>query len=127
MEDSNSLGKKNQKTKMLSETCGISQHTVQRKVGVAPKKHHNIISSPDSKDVFKTPNRKDYSKFIPTFKAKLNEWIYNHPNVVKSSNSKDTIKMKIPGTNVKEIDPKYYLQIPVHELHKDLMKDPDDD
>eukprot|EP00957_Ditylum_brightwellii_P107194 8179469-Ditylum_brightwellii.AAC.1 len=34
--------------------------------------------------------------------------------------------MKIPGTNVKDIVPKHYLQIPVHELHEDLIKDPVD-
>jgi hypothetical protein len=55
VEECKSPGKKTQISKMLLEAFGISQRTMQRKIGVALKKRHNIISSPVSKDVFKIP------------------------------------------------------------------------
>ena len=48
--------------------------------------------------------------------------VFYHDNVTKSSHTKDTLKIKIDGTNEKRTVPKYYLQIPIHELHADMIK-----
>ena len=56
-------------------------------------------------------------------KKEMLDWIYCHPNVIQSSNTKDTIKVKIDGSSEKVTVPKFYLQIPIHELHQDLIKD----
>jgi hypothetical protein len=66
--------------------------------------------------------KKGYSKITPSVISALNDWIFNHDNVTKSSHTKDTMKIKIDGINEKTTVPKYYLQIPIRELCADMIK-----
>ena len=117
-----SMSKQSQNTQKLAVTFGISQRTMRRKIGKALKKRHHIITSASSKDIFKIPKRRGHSRITSALKHKLDQWIYNHHN----SHKRDTIKVKIPGTKGRETVPKYYLQVPVRELHADLIKHPDE-
>ena len=51
-------------------------------------------------------HEKSYSKITPSVISALNDWIFNHDNVTKSSHTKDTMKIKIDGTNEKRTVPK---------------------
>ena len=119
-----STSKRSVPTKLLSKCFDMSQRTIQRKVGRGIKKRHHIITNNISKDMCKIPKRKGYSKITSSIKHNLKKWMYAHQNMRKSSHAKETIKMMIPGSDTKQIVPKYYLQVPIRELHADLIKPP---
>ena len=110
------------KNDMLSESFSISKRTLQRKVKKGYTSRNAIFQNSSSKSWFKVPSRKKYSKITPQIKSKLNEWILNHEHVKKSSRTKDTIKVSLDGCSEKVVLPKYFLQIPISELHSDLFK-----
>jgi hypothetical protein len=53
---------------------------------------------------------------------KLHAWIINHEMVIESPISNDILLKLNPVTGIKERVPKLLLQIPVRELHNDLVK-----
>ena len=64
---------------------------------------------------------KQYFENIFTEKLvnELHSWIENHPNVIHSSNVKDSLFVKINGTIVRK--QKHLPQISVQELHNDMI------
>ena len=67
-------------------------------------------------------NEKAYSKNTPLIKNALKDWIFNHDHVKQSEFARDTMKVCIDNSNEKVVVPKYFLQIPICELHSDLIK-----
>ena len=112
------------RNQLFADTFDMSKRSVQRKVKRGKQKRNEFIESEVTsfKEWLKVPMKKGYSKITPSVISALNDWIFNHDNVTKSSHMKDTMKIKIDGTNEKTTVPKYYLQIPICELHADMIK-----
>ena len=68
-------------------------------------------------------NRKGYSKISLSLRKALFQWILDHPSIVPSPISKDTLLVRNPETGLKERVGKLLLEIPVRELHNDLIDD----
>ena len=66
--------------------------------------------------------KKAYSKITPLIKNTLKDWIFNHDHIKQSVFSWDTMKVCIDNSNEKVVVLKYLLQIPICELHSDLIK-----
>jgi hypothetical protein len=64
---------------------------------------------------------KDFSKVTPVIKETLNQWVRDHPNVRPSPITQDTLLVKNPSTGLKEWRGKLLLEIPVRELHNDML------
>ena len=112
------------RNKIFADSFEMSKRSVQRKVKHGGQKRNEMIQGEGTsfKEWLKIPVKKGYSKITPSVISALNNWIFNHDNVTKLSHTKDTMKIKIDGTNEKRTVPKYYLQIPICELHADMIK-----
>jgi hypothetical protein len=65
--------------------------------------------------------RRHYSKIKNTLKERLDIWIREHPNVRPSPITSDTLLVKNKVTGEKERVGKLILEIPVRELHNDML------
>ena len=66
------------------------------------------------------PN-KGYSKITTAIKEKLDIWIREHPNVRPSPITRDTLLIRNKATGEKERVGKLLLEIPVRDLHNDML------
>ena len=71
------------KTKILADAFNIPHRTFRRKVARGAVRRHEIKNSSGSKFVWKSFSRKGYSKITADVKRGLDEWIFQHPNVIK--------------------------------------------
>ena len=81
---------------------------------------------PEGKDKFwvSVKKRKNYSKVTPTLIDYLHEWIGNHPQLVNSKFSKDTLLVsdhKQPGKKIR--GSKLLLQRSIIDMHNDLISE----
>eukprot|EP00957_Ditylum_brightwellii_P048939 3713601-Ditylum_brightwellii.AAC.1 len=67
-------------------------------------------------------SEKTYSKITSFIENALKDWTFNHDHVKQSAFARDTMKVCIHNSNEKVVVPKYFIQIPMCELHSDLMK-----
>ena len=65
---------------------------------------------------------KPSTKITPLIKHALKNWVFNHDHVKESAFVRDTMKVCVDDSNEKVVMPKYFLQIPICELHSDLIK-----
>jgi hypothetical protein len=65
--------------------------------------------------------RRSYSKISNEIKEKLDIWVREHPNVRPSPITRDTLLVKNKVTGEKERVGKLLLEIPVRELHNDML------
>jgi hypothetical protein len=107
---------------MLSKTFSFSKRTLQRKIKRGAHGRNEIISNISLKAWCQILVEKTYSKITPLIKNTLKDWIFNHDHVKQSAFARDTIKVHIDNSNEKVAVPKYFLQIPICELHSDLIK-----
>ena len=68
--------------------------------------------------------RKGHSKITESVRKALHTWVIDHPRVVNSPITNDTILVLNPDTNQKERVGKLLLEIPIRELHNDLIEPP---
>ena len=61
------------------------------------------------------------SKINDQINKSLNNWIMNHPQVVKSPIVNDCLKVKIDGHTEPQLVPKFLLQVSVRKLHNNLV------
>jgi hypothetical protein len=64
---------------------------------------------------------KGFSKVTPEIKEALDQWVLDHPNVRPSPITQDTLLVNNPSTGLKEQRGKLLLEIPVRELHNDML------
>ena len=95
---------------------------MQRKIKRGAHRRNEISSNISPKAWCQIPVKKTYSKITPYLKNALKDWIFNHYNVKQSAFARDTMKVLIDDINEKVVVPKYFLQIPICELHSDLMQ-----
>ena len=69
--------------------------------------------------------RKGFTKITTNVKDALVQWILKHPQVRDSPIAKDCLKIKVTGTDKKEVVHKKLFQISVRELYNDLIKPED--
>jgi hypothetical protein len=69
--------------------------------------------------------RKGFTKITATIQADLRQWILDHPHVINSPIAKDTLLVR-NKEGIKERVSKLLLEIPVRELHNDLILPPKD-
>ena len=67
--------------------------------------------------------RKGFSKITATVQANLRQWILDHPHVINSPIAKDTLLVR-NSEGIKERVSKLLLEIPIRELHNDLILPP---
>jgi hypothetical protein len=67
--------------------------------------------------------RKGITKITKTIQANLRQWILDHPHVINSPIAKDTL-LVTNAQGVKERVSKLLLEIPIRDLHNDLILPP---
>ena len=110
------------RNKVFSDHFAISPRTVRRRLKKAAEKRNEIASSSSSKSWLKVPVKKGHTKITPHIINSVREWVMSHDHVKKSSSSKDSIQVRVDGSNEKVVMPKYYLQLPIRELHAQMIK-----
>jgi len=97
--ETSTISRKHQvvRNKMFAEYFDMSKRSVQRKVKRGEQKRNEFIESEVTsfKEWLKVPMKKGFSKITPSVISALNDWIFNHDNVIKSSHMKDTMKIKL--------------------------------
>jgi hypothetical protein len=69
--------------------------------------------------------RKGFSQITPEIREKLDQWILGHPQVIQSPITNDTLLLRDRETGVVTRVPKLLLEIPIRELHNDLIASPE--
>ena len=95
---------------------------MQRKIKRGAHRRNGIISNISPNAWCQIPVKKTYSKITPLIRNALKDWIFNHDHVKQSAFARDRMKVCIDNSNEKVVVPKYFLQIPICELHSDLIK-----
>ena len=115
-----------QKTKCLAQLFGVSCRQMRRKLAKAQQHRFLIKSNVTGVSWVNVEKRKNTTKLSPDVVAALHKWLLAHPHVVPSPIAKDCLKIKIAGSKETLSTPKLLLQIPIRELHNDMIKSPDD-
>jgi hypothetical protein len=105
------------------EGLGMKWATGQRYLAKAKVKRKSLSTKEKGLMWSCVKNRKGYSKVSLSLRKSLLQWILDHPSVVPSPISKDTLLVRNPDTGVKERVGKLLLEISVRELHNDLLDD----
>ena len=85
-------------------------------------KKREAVRKPNSKISWsQTQRRKGFSKITELMKKQVLKWVLDHKHVVHSPISDDTVLVKNSESGQKERVPKLLLQVPVRELHNDLL------
>jgi hypothetical protein len=100
---------------------GMKWATGQRHLAKAKVKRKSLSQKEKGLMWSRVKNRKGYSKISLSLRKSLLQWILDHPSVVPSPLSKDTLLVSNPDTGRKERVGKLLLEIPVRELHNDLL------
>jgi hypothetical protein len=109
-------------------SIGLPFETGRRILYKAKKKRQNLKAAPvinntDTRLCWsRTKSRKATRGISADVRAKLIRWIVDHPHVIPSPISNDTLLVFNPVTQTKERVAKLLLEIPVRELHNDLIK-----
>ena len=110
----------------LIEAMGIPLSTGYRLMANAETKRRRLSENIDSVSWSNVQSRKGYSKVSPAIRSKFLEWFMNHPNVVESPITNETLLIHNLVTGQKERVSKLLLQISIRELHNDMLLPPDE-
>jgi hypothetical protein len=114
--------KSGQKRKPFIEAMGIPVSTGYRLMVNAEKKRRRLSENIDSGVSWSNvQSRKGYSKVSPEIRSKFLKWFMNHPNVIESPITNETILVHNLATGEKERVNKLLLQISIRELHNDML------
>jgi hypothetical protein len=118
----------NEKTKApslarRSAMLGIPTTTARRLIYRASVKRKRLINQEQGVSWAVTKKRKGYSKITVEIREKLHHWIMNHPHVIDSPISNDTVLILNPDTNLKERVGKLLCEVSIRELHNDLIEE----
>ena len=106
------------------KSMGVPRSTGYRYLNIATKQRMEIRNGTINVPWSSVEKRKGYSKVSPKLRKRLFEWINNHPHIVNSPISNDTLLVpdpEQPGNRVRVS--KLLLQISIRELHNDLLSD----
>ena len=120
--DQNSGNKK----RTLIEAMGIPLSTGYRVMANAENKRRRLPENKDGVSWSNVKSRKGYSKVSPEIRFIFLEWFMNHPNVVESPITNETLLVRNLVTGQKERVNKLLLQISIRELHNDMLLPPDE-
>jgi hypothetical protein len=124
--DSPELGEQTKRPSKLQriESLGLPISTGYRLFKKAEEKRKHIHMNDEERTVSwsRVKARKGYTKVSQELRKQLYEWVLDHPHVVNSPISNDTIIIK-DNNNEKTRVGKLLLQISIRELHNDLLSD----
>ena len=103
----------------IATVLELNKRTCKRLFRKGEVRFQNAITT-DAKWADKVP-LKGFSKVTSEIKEALDQWVRNHPNVRPSPITRDTLLVKNPLTGLKERTGKLLLEIPVRELHNDML------
>ena len=106
----------------MAKSLGLNASRAKRLFLTGKKKRKALTENPGRGSWSQKPKRKGYCKISRDVKFKLRNWIVNHPHIVASPIVNDTLIVRNPITNIKERVGKLLLEIPVRELHNDLIE-----
>jgi hypothetical protein len=109
----------------MAKSLGLNPSRGKRLFAFGKKKRKALIENPGQGSWSRKPKRKGFSNVTPDVKLKLRSWIVNHPHVIRSPIVNDTLLVRNPITSLKERVGKLLLEIPVRELHNDLIETPE--
>jgi hypothetical protein len=105
-----------------SSALGIPWSTGRRLLKNAKAKQILLMNMETGVDWSQRRKRKRWRKVDQDVRDKLHAWIINHEMVIEWPISNDVLLKLDPVTGIKERVPQLLLQIPVRELHNDLLK-----
>jgi hypothetical protein len=114
------------KERPLIEAMGIPLSTGYRLMANAEKKRRLLSENIDNVSWSNVQSRQGYSKVSPAIRSKFLEWFMNHPNVVESPITNETLLIHNLVTGQKERVSKLLLPISIRELHNDMLLPPDE-
>jgi hypothetical protein len=109
----------------MAKSLGLNPSRAKRLFTNAKKKRKALIGNPGQGSWSEKPKRQGHSAMSRDVKFKLRNWIVNHPHMIMSPIVNDALLVRNPITKVKERAGKLLLEIPVCELHKDLIEPPE--
>jgi hypothetical protein len=122
----NGIKKKNRISQtQMSKSLGLNPSQGKRLFSRSRKRRQSLIENPGHGTWSQKTKRKGHSKITGSVKIKLRNWIVNHPHVIASPIVNDTLFVQNPITKVKERVGKLLLEVPVRELHNDLIEPPE--
>ena len=113
--------------RLVCKNTSIPERTVRRLLHSA-KKRRSILTKKEKDTTWSIiKHRNNYSTQQSSLYRALFEWVINHPHVISSPISRDTVLVTVPNPNgegTKERVGKLLLEISVRELHQDLISPP---
>lgn len=104
-----------------SKVLGLAVTTLHRQFKKTKSKRKAIKSgAADDRWIFKT-KRKGHTKITSQLRNAIVTWVTQNENVIHSPIARDTLLVKLPGANSKRRVGKLLLEIPVRELHNQLV------
>ena len=111
----------NARARVLSTDAGIGLSTAKRLLKNAAAKRAKLTERAEGVSWSQVSKRRGHRKVTAEIRLALHNWILAHPRVVNSPIANDTLLVLNPETDRKERTGKLLLEIPVRELHNDLI------
>jgi hypothetical protein len=110
---------------MIASVLGFTRSTGCQLLNRLKDKRHALLNTVDGRRWFQIIKRirRSARPFTPEIRKAVRDWIVNHPNVVHSPITSDTILVKTSETNEKTRAGKLLLEIPVRELHNQMVSE----
>ena len=109
-----------------ARSVGLPTSTASRMLKAAKAKRAKLTAREERISWSQVEARRGHSKITTEVRAKLHEWVLNHPRVVQSPIANDTLFVLNEETGKKERVGKLLLEISVRELHNNLIALPVD-
>jgi hypothetical protein len=109
----------------IAQTSNIKPSAARKILHKAKKVRHKIKHQSNF-DINNMKNRQNYNTIQKQLKSDVQNWVLQHPNVKPSCISNDVLTVVNPTTNEKEKKHKMLMEVPVRDLHNDLIKPEDE-
>lgn len=104
------------------KALGLSKSTGYRLAKKATQKRMKLTRREENVSWNIVEARRGHRKVTDAMRKALHEWILAHPRVVESPIANDTLLVKDPATGERVRVAKLLLEIPVRELHNDMIE-----